>query len=274
LLADLVPQGQRLRAFAAYRMAFNAGWALGPATAGLIAKYSFTWLFIGDAVTSFLYGVIALAFLPKGIRSERKEAGWGEALAVMRQDRRFQRLLLSSLLIGLVFFQMVSTFGLHVTKLGFSAWTYGIIISFNGLMVVLFELPLTTVSQRFGFERSMIIGYILTGIGFGGNAFASTIPAIIACLLVWSTGEMLTMPVAVAQAADLAPAHMRGRYMGAFGFTWAIALMIGPLIGTTLFRWHPAALWGACAAASFAAAFVTRRTPQNVAEPATLIAVK
>ncbi|HUS36514.1 MAG TPA: MFS transporter [Verrucomicrobiae bacterium] len=274
LLADLVPQGQRLRAFAAYRMAFNAGWALGPATAGLIAKYSFTWLFIGDAVTSFLYGVIALAFLPKGIRSERKEAGWGEALAVMRQDRRFQRLLLSSLLIGLVFFQMVSTFGLHVTTLGFSAWTYGIIISLNGLLVVLFELPLTTVSQRFGFERSMIIGYILTGIGFGGNAFAATIPAIIACLLVWSAGEMLTMPVAVAQAADLAPAHMRGRYMGAFGFTWAIALMIGPLIGTALFRWHPAALWGACAAASFAAAFVTRRTPRNVSMDAKLIAVK
>src|SRR4051794_36494706 len=30
LLADLVPQGQRIRAFAAYRIAFNAGWALGP----------------------------------------------------------------------------------------------------------------------------------------------------------------------------------------------------------------------------------------------------
>jgi MFS family permease len=274
LLADLVPQGQRLRAFAAYRMAFNAGWALGPATAGLIAKYSFTWLFIGDAVTSFLYGIIALAFLPKGIRSLRKEAGWGEAFAVMRQDRRFHRLLLSSLLIGLVFFQMVSTFGLHVTKLGFSAWTYGLIISLNGLLVVLFELPLTTVSQRFGFERSMILGYILTGIGFGGNAFANTFPAIVACLLVWSAGEMLTMPVAVAQAADLAPANMRGRYMGAFGFTWAAALMIGPLLGTTLFRLHPAALWGACAATSFLAAFVIHRTPSATLLPAKLVPAK
>lgn len=274
LLADLVPQGQRLRAFAAYRMAFNAGWALGPATAGLIAKYSFVWLFIGDAITSLLYGLIALAFLPKGIRSQRKEAGWVEALAAMRQDRHFQRLLLSSLLIGLVFFQIFSTFGLHVTQLGFSAWTYGLIISLNGLLVVLFELPLTIVSQRFGFERGMIVGYILAGIGFGGNAFATTFPAIVACLVVWSVGEMLTMPVAVAQAADLAPAEMRGRYMGAFGFTWAAALMIGPLIGTTLFRLHPAALWSACAAASFLAAFVIRRTPAEAVAPAKLLAVK
>src|ERR1041384_2424415 len=42
LLADLVPAGQRVTAFAAYRMSFNAGWAFGPATAGLLAKHSFT----------------------------------------------------------------------------------------------------------------------------------------------------------------------------------------------------------------------------------------
>ena len=273
LLADLVPQGQRIRAFAAYRMAFNAGWALGPATAGLIAKYSFFWLFVGDAMTSLAYGIIALAFLPKGLKSERKEAGWAEAAGVMRHDRKFQRLLIASLLIGFVFFQMVSTFGLHVTKLGFSASTYGILISINGLLVVLFELPLTMVSQRFGFERTMIVGYILTGIGFGGNAFATTIPAMIACMIIWSAGEMLTMPVAVAQIADLAPAHMRGRYMGAFGFTWATALMLGPVVGTTLFRFDPAAVWIACACAAFSAAFVIRRDRADpLVEPKLIIA--
>ncbi|MDB6041172.1 MAG: mdtH [Verrucomicrobiales bacterium] len=265
LLADLVPQGQRVRAFAAYRMAFNAGWALGPATAGFLAKYSFTWLFVGDAMTSLLFGVIALLFLPKGIRSERKEANWTEAAAVMRNDRAFQRLLLSSLLIGFVFFQMVSTFGLHVTQLGFSPWTYGMIISLNGLIVVLFELPLTLVSQRFGFERSMMLGYVLTGIGFGGNAFASSMPGLIGCLLIWSVGEMLTMPIAVAQIADLAPVHMRGRYMGAFGFTWASALILGPVVGTNLFRYNPAALWLTCAASAIAAAFVIRRPGAAVA---------
>lgn len=263
LLADLVPQGQRVRAFAAYRMAFNAGWALGPATAGFLAKYSFTWLFVGDAVTSVMFGVIALLFLPKGIRSERKEASWAEAAVSMRADRSFRRLLLSSVLIGFVFFQMVSTFGLHVAQLGFAPWTYGMIISLNGLIVVLFELPLTLVSQRFGFERSMMLGYVLTGIGFGGNAFATTMPGLIGCLLVWSLGEMLTMPIAVAQIADLAPAHMRGRYMGAFGFTWASALILGPIIGTNLFRYSPAALWLTCFAAAIAAAFVIRSNAKS-----------
>src|SRR5213080_3175562 len=59
LLADLVPAGQRITAFSAYRMAFNAGWAFGPATAGFLARKSFVWLFVGDAVTSVLFGLVA-----------------------------------------------------------------------------------------------------------------------------------------------------------------------------------------------------------------------
>src|SRR5213592_392001 len=74
LLADLVPAGQRITAYAAYRMAFNAGWAFGPATAGFLAEHSFFWLFIGDALTSVLFGIVAWFALPHGIRSSEEES--------------------------------------------------------------------------------------------------------------------------------------------------------------------------------------------------------
>jgi MFS family permease len=264
LLADLVPQGQRVRAYSAYRISFNAGWAFGPATAGFLAKYSFTWLFIGDAITSALFGLIALFALPSGLGGARKEANWTEAFQVMRRDRRFQSVLVASLLIGIVFFQMIATFGLHLTHIGFSATTYGMLISMNGLLVVLCELPLTTLSQRAGFERSMIVGYFCVAIGFGALGFMTALPSIIACLILFTIGEMLTMPLAVAQIADLAPANMRGRYMGTYGFTWAASLTFAPLIGSTLLAAHPAALWLTCAASALAAAAViawSHRTP-------------
>src|SRR5258707_15057670 len=73
LLADLVPAGQRVTAYAAYRLAFNAGWAFGPAMAGLLAKHSFLWLFVGDAVTSFLFGLVAWFALPIGFRGTRTD---------------------------------------------------------------------------------------------------------------------------------------------------------------------------------------------------------
>src|SRR5882762_8433074 len=73
LLADLVPAGQRVTAFAAYRMALNAGFAFGPATAGLLAKKSFLWLFVGDATSSILFGLVAWFALPVGLRGTRAE---------------------------------------------------------------------------------------------------------------------------------------------------------------------------------------------------------
>lgn len=260
LLADLVPQGQRVRAYSAYRIAFNAGWAFGPATAGFLAKYSFTWLFLGDAITSAAFGLLALVALPSVLGGERKEANWAEAIQVMRGDRRFHSVLIASLLIGIVFFQMVATFGLHLTHIGFSATTYGMLISMNGLIVVLCELPFTTISQRAGFERSMIIGYFCVAIGFGSLGLMTTLPSIVACMILFTVGEMLTMPLAVAQIADLAPANMRGRYMGTYGFTWAASLTFAPIIGSTLLALHPAALWLTCAASAIAAAGVIARS--------------
>src|SRR5437667_4710294 len=96
LLADLVPTGQRVTAFSAYRMAFNAGWAFGPATAGFLAEAGYFWLFVGDAITSVLFGLVALFALPRGVRSQRCEAGWNEALQVFRGDKRFHQVMIAS----------------------------------------------------------------------------------------------------------------------------------------------------------------------------------
>ena len=88
LLADLVPAGRRVTAFAAYRLAFNAGFAFGPATAGLLAEKSFVWLFVGDAITSVLYGTIAWLALPRDAgRSRVRCDGRGSPFAVKRRMR-------------------------------------------------------------------------------------------------------------------------------------------------------------------------------------------
>src|SRR5437016_6255995 len=130
-------------------MAFNAGFAFGPATAGFLAGYGYFWLFAGDATTSVLFGLVAMFALPQGRGSQQNNAGWSEALQVLRRDRKLHQLLLANFAIGLVFFQMASTFGLHVLHLGFSAAVYGVIFSLNGALVVFLELPLTTITRRF-----------------------------------------------------------------------------------------------------------------------------
>ena len=173
-----------------------------------------------------------------------------------RRDRRFQQLLLAAFAISLVFLQMFSTFGVHITRLGFSAAVYGGIISFNGVLVVLFDLPLSTVTRRFPARRVIALGYLLVGAGFALNAFVSTVPALVLSMAVVTLGEMLMVPVAIAYVADLAPPHMRGRYMGAYGLVWAVALIVGPGLGLKLLALGPAALWLTCGALGLLAAAI------------------
>src|SRR5580765_2154570 len=247
LLADLVPAGQRVTAFAAYRMAFNAGWAFGPAVAGLLAKKSFLWLFVGDAATSVLFGLVAFFALPVGLRGMRASGALSDTFRLFRIDRRFRQLACAALLIGLVFVQAFSTMSLEVTQAGFSTAVYGMVASLNGGLVVLCELPLTTITKRFPTRSVIAIGYILIAVGFGSNALQRTIPLLVLTTVIFTFGEMISMPVASAYVADLAPGDQRGLYMGTYGLVWSVASIFGPSLGMLLFSINHTALWLACA---------------------------
>jgi MFS family permease len=246
LLADLVPAGQRLPAFALNRLAINLGFAAGPAIAGLLADRSFTYLFVGDALTSIVFGVLALAALPEGVRSRRGDERRGEGMRTIARDRAFLFFLVSSVLGAFVYFQANATFPLQITESGFSNADYGLLISLNGLAIVILELPLTSITQRTPTIPTLALGSLLVGLGFALNAWAETLAAFALTVFIWTIGEIVYAPVASAYVADIAPTHLRGRYQGAWDLTWGLAFMLGPGIGAALFAWHGDAFWLFC----------------------------
>jgi MFS family permease len=254
LLADLVPAGQRVTAFAAYRMAINAGFAFGPATAGFLAKKSFLWLFVGDAATSILFGLVAWAALPGGLRNSETPSSLLDTVRILRSDRRFRQVVLAVLGIGLVFVQVFSTMSLEITRSGFSTTVYGLVISLNGAMIVLCELPLTSLTKRFPARQAMAVGFVLIGAGFASNALVRTIPLLALATVLFTLGEMISMPISAAYVADLAPPHQRGLYMGTYGMVWAISFVFGPSLGLWLFSANHLAVWLACGAMGLLAA--------------------
>jgi MFS family permease len=246
LLADLVPAGERLPAFALNRLAINLGFAAGPATAGLLADRSFTYLFVGDALTSIVFGILALAALPEGVRTRRGEERRGEGIRTIARDRAFVFFLVSSILGAFVYFQANATFPLHVKENGLSNADYGLLISLNGLAIVLLELPFTSITQRFPAIPTLAAGSILVGLGFALNAWAESLAALAFTVLIWTIGEIVYAPVASAYVADIAPVHLRGRYQGAWGLMWGLAFMLGPGLGAAFFAWNGDAFWLFC----------------------------
>ncbi len=72
---------------------------------------------------------------------------------------------------------------------------------------------------------------LIMGLPFLLLVWTHTLAAIVFVVVVFVIGEMLWVPTSQAVVADLAPADIRGAYMGAFGSAPAIGFALAPLIG-------------------------------------------
>ncbi len=266
LLADLVPEPMRLRAYSMQRVAINVGFACGTAAAGFLIGWSVFALFAGDAITTAAFGIIALTMLPHGLRVQRAEASWSQAWAVLRRDRAFWALCASTILTSFVFQQFGSTFSLEVKQrnltLDLLGWhlgpemVFGLILAWNGTLVATCELPLTRWTQRFESRNVIMLGYLLLGGGFAINALHGGVGMFFGAMTIFTIGEMLSQPMRSAYVAALAPETMRGRYMGALAMAATSANIFGPQVSLPFHSHSPAGLWLTCGALGVLAAAV------------------
>lgn len=267
LLADIVPLHLRVRGYAGMRFAVNAGFAFGMAAAGLIARYSYFWLFAGDAATTLAFGVIAWFWLPHGRRTKKEKAGWRPAIESILGNRRFIAVVAATFAIAIVFWQVSTTYGLQVVDAGYTTTVFGFLMSLNGLMIILFELPLTSFTHRRRPRRVMAVGYVVLGCGLAMNAFSNSLAILVVSMVIFTFGEMISLPVASAYIARIAPDEMRGRYMGVQGIAWTGATAVGPVLGLKLYTVNPALVWLSCGALGILAAalliLVTGRLPEE-----------
>jgi MFS family permease len=90
----------------------------------------------------------------------------------------------------------------------------------------------------------MILASLLYGIGFSMFGYVGAFGLFMLAMAIITIGEMVHIPVAQALVAYFAPEDMRGRYMAAFGFTWAIPNIIAPtLAGLVMDNYTPELVW-------------------------------
>jgi MFS family permease len=206
--------------------------------------------------------------LPQGQHADAGEehasdGGYREVL----KDRIFLRFLLPTFVVGFVIVQSFTTLPLHVEAAGLSPAFFGLLISLNGLIIILVELPLVSVTRKRSAPRVMATGMLLTAAGFGLTAFAHTPASLAAVVVVWTFGEMIHAPMSAAYVANLAPPNLRGRYSGMYSLIWGSGFIFAPVIGGVLYSLSPGLLWGTCAAIAVAGAAVTITLPDRTMAP-------
>ena len=259
LIADITTPAQRVTAFSVYRLAINLGFAIGPAVGGFVAHRSFFYLFAGDALTSLVYAGIALAMLPNRVVEHPVDPARKSAFRTILHDRRYLFFLGATLMGSMVFMQHVSGYPLQIKAYGYSSGTFGLMLSLNGALICLTELPLTTYMRRYPARNVMACGFLIFGSGFVLTGYVSTLSMLAVAAILWTLGEMLYFPMSAAHVSNVSPPHMRGRYQGAWGIAWGTGAVIGPMVGTHVFEWHARALWLACGVCSLLGCYLLLR---------------
>src|SRR5690606_37663627 len=138
------------RAYSLNRMAVNLGFSIGPALGGFLAKFSFDWIFYGNAIAAAAAAIVFLYFfsnrkprnrMPTEQRTSSPETGEPPSTRNAYSDGPFIVFNILCCLFSLAFFQLLSTLPLFYQDVHrLSADQIGLLLGFSGFVIVLFEM--------------------------------------------------------------------------------------------------------------------------------------
>ncbi|MGW7286460.1 MDR family MFS transporter [Streptomyces sp. NPDC054847] len=250
MLADIVPEEARPRAYSLNYWAFNLGFSVSALSAGALVVFGYLTLFVVDAATTLLCAVLVFWKLPE-TRPERLHAeppGTSRvSLTAVLRDRQFMCLVGLNLLMVTVFTQRHVALPLSIAESGLSTAQYGIVAGINGIMIVTLQLAVTRFTQNRPAGGVLAAGALLIALSSVLNARADTVLLYCCAAVVCTLGEIVYVPTSEAQAPALAPARARSRYEGVMVMTWALGGFVAPLTsGLIIDAYGTDALWAGC----------------------------
>lgn len=238
MMGDLTPEEQRFRVFSNRYLAINLGVSIGPvfgAVLGIAGSGLAFWL---TAASYVLFAfVLAVACKKTGVGdgntpgTEAEKPRLGEMCNVLSRDAALLSFVLGGILLVTVHGQMSVTLSQYLrTHLADGVALFGVMMSVNGVTVLLLQIPLTRLVERFSLFARIAQGALLMFLGEIGFAFSSSWSGFIAAMIVFTLGEILIVPAEYAQIDQITPAHMRGTYYGAQSVS-ELGSFLGPWAG-------------------------------------------
>lgn len=259
LVADVVPAERHEHAYASLRVANNLGVTLGPPIGGvLLISGSYDVLWAGVAVIGSLETVLAWRLLPARGEFAPEEPPSRGSFGVIRRDKAFLVFLVAMVLANLVYFAFEVVLPISaVDSYGLDPAAWGFLVIINPALVTLFQLRLTRRVERFPPAPRLALAMLLMGWPFLLLSVDASIAVMALVILIFVVGEMLWIPTSQAIVAGLAPADLRGAYMGAFASTSSAGFALGPFLGLQVRGgFGDTAMWAFFAAVSLAAALL------------------
>jgi predicted MFS family arabinose efflux permease len=233
MVADLVAPDRQEAAYASVRVAQNLGVTIGPPLGGLfLIGGNWNHLFLGVFPLGLLAASIAYRYIPRGGAYAPEGPPQRGSFAVIIRDNPFLLFMLSSVFATMTYVATETLLPISATTthhLAPAAW--GVLMVVNPLLVTVFQLRLTRWTARIPSSVKLGVAMPMMGVPFLLLNVNGSAPVIALVIFIFVIGEMLWVPTSQAVVAALAPADIRGAYMGAFGGTWSVGWALTPFLG-------------------------------------------
>ncbi|NUS72649.1 MAG: MFS transporter [Corynebacteriales bacterium] len=256
MLTQVSAPSIRQRVFSLQFMLFNAGVGFGGLIGGLLVdtgrQSSFTALFLIDAL-GFLIGAAIIAFVKLRPHAEEEDQDedtqepsggllthWRSVLA----DPAMRWVCCCVFLIGALGYAQLNNgiplFALNIAEvsprtlgIAFAAATAVIVLSQLGTMRLLEGHRRTRAMACFGVFSALAFAFLGASGLVPGGAVAATL--VVATTSIFALGETLWWPTTNAIISEIAPKHLRGRYISLSTMTFSGAMATGPLLVGVMF---------------------------------------
>jgi len=243
MISDLTSGKERKKAYSLQYLGWNTGYAVGPMIAGFLFNNYLPLLFLGDAATAFIAITLIAIYVPE--TKELAEKIPDEELPELERSEKgslFRVLLKRPSIIVfafiMFFYRIVyaqGSFALPIQLNEIFATRgpsiYGMNMSFNAFIVVIFTIFVTGLTLKFKPIFNIIMGGILFAIGFGMIRFVNSFPILLISTFIWTIGEILEATNINVYIAAHAPVSHRARFNSIFMFISGAGYAIAPQLG-------------------------------------------
>ena len=265
-VSDVVPFRKQKRAYSLQTWAANFGFAIGPIIANQLVKISYALMFYAEAAVLVFATILMIVFFKEvglGKRSwgevaparasQSAESAAGNAVehavkqtgesqrpqrfSVWRSYRRacadgaLMSMVVLMFLYTLAYYQIVSGLPISMTQIGLGTDEYSSLLTINGGLLCLLQIPAIGLFQRMSNTRVLVLGMSITAVGYAFQIGANSWVTFAIATVLWTLGELGTFPIAATTVANIAPKDVRGTYQGLYNLVWSLSNAFSPLVG-------------------------------------------
>jgi len=251
LMIDFTPVDKRKRLYSFRYTAINIAAVIGPIIGVYISQLSSPSIPFMLTGTMYIIYAVFLFFVLNRYEMRQPKASTPtkilQTFTILLTNRVLLSFIFGAILINIGYSQFDSTLPQIIElKIEDGTKLYSLLISLNAAVVLLLQLPISILSERFSSTATLLVGILFLAFGLLLFGFSTNYSLYMIAMIILTIGEIFAFPTMSVMIDEIAPDTQKGAYLGAAQVK-NLGGFIGPIIGGWLLTHYMNAMFAVIA---------------------------